>query len=339
MALTTRFEDVWQPAALMRAFHRARRAKRGVGGEPAFYFELERNIAELSEALQARTWRPDPYRYFVVRHTKERRVAEASFRDRVVHHALVAALEPAWEARFTPFTYACRRGKGHHAALQAAAGLVRRHRFVLLLDIHHYFDHVAHTSLLDVLQAGGADDGTIWLCRTILDAASAGGVGIPIGNLTSQFWANVYLDGIDHLSAALVGEGNYLRYMDDMLLAADDKATLWRAHAAIAQGLADQRRLLLKAKATRLVAVGEGVPWLGMRLFPGIIRLQHDGRRRVFRKLDQSATRAAGDALADEAEVGRARSLCGHLRLPCLLALRRAACRNAQESVAHKRPT
>ena len=81
---TTHFDDIWQPAALMRAFGRARRAKRGKGGEPAFYFELERNIAALSDALRERTWRPDPYRYFIVRHTKERRVAEATFRDRVV---------------------------------------------------------------------------------------------------------------------------------------------------------------------------------------------------------------------------------------------------------------
>ncbi len=323
---TTHFDDIWQPAALMRAFGRARRAKRGKGGEPAFYFELERNIAALSNALRERTWRPDPYRYFIVRHTKERRVAEATFRDRVVHHALVAALEPPWEARFSPHSYACRREKGQHAALRAAAAIIAQHKFALTLDIHHYFDHVDHGLLLNALAGVGADDGTLWLCATILAAASTDGVGIPIGNLTSQFWANAYLDAVDHVAGAQVGDGNYLRYMDDMLLVADDKASLWRAHAAIATHLQDQRRLALKSKATRLLPVSEGVPWLGMRLFTGTVRLQHEGRARLFRKLAQSAQRAQSGALADEAEVARARSLCGHLQRPSLLPLRRAAC-------------
>ena len=326
MTTTTHFEDIWQPAALMRAFGRARRAKRGKGGEPAFYFELERNIAALSDALRDRTWRPDPYRYFIVRHTKERRVAEATFRDRVVHHALVAALEPPWEARFSPHSYACRAGKGQHAALAAAAERIARHKYAMTLDIHHYFDCVRHEVLLDKLATTGADDGTLWLSRTILAAGNADGTGIPIGNLTSQFWANVYLDATDQLATTCVREGNYLRYMDDMLLIGDDKASLWRTHEVIAAQLAEPHRLALKPKATRLLPVSEGVPWLGMRTFPGTVRVQHEGRRRLFRKVAQSAARAGSNALADEAEVARARSLCGHLQRRCLLPLRRAVC-------------
>ena len=141
------YGDAHAFGALLAAFHRARRAKRGKGGEPAFYRDLEANLLELSEALRERRWRPDPYRFFVVRHTKERLVAEASFRDRVVHHALVGALEPAFEARFVSSSYACRKGKGVHAALERARRLAQRHRYFLRLDVQSYFASIDHQTL------------------------------------------------------------------------------------------------------------------------------------------------------------------------------------------------
>ena len=112
----------------------------------------------------------------------------------------------------------------------------------------------------------------------------------------------------------------------DATLIGDDKASLWRTHEVIAAQLAEPHRLALKPKATRLLPVSEGVPWLGMRTFPGTVRVQHEGRRRLFRKVAQSTARAGSNALADEAEVARARSLCGHLQRRCLLPLRRAVC-------------
>jgi len=331
------FAQVFDPAALLRAFQRARRAKRGSGGEPAFYFDLERNITTLSEQLQSRTWRPDPYRHFIVRHTKERRVAEASFRDRVVHHSLIAALEPVWEPQLSPHTYACRRGKGQHAALDAAQAMIRGHRFALTLDILHYFDHVDHAILLDVLAAGSADEGTLWLCGAILQAANAACVGIPIGNLTSQFWANIYLHEIDRLAEREVGIGNYQRYMDDMLLVADDKAVLWRAAERLTKAMRDLRRLAPKPLSIRVVPSGDGVLWLGMRLFPSVRRLAHEGKRRLFAKMAASQAHARRHALADEGEVARARSLCGHLQGYDFVALRRAVCQNARQDDGDQR--
>ena len=112
------YEAVWRFESLLRAFKRARRAKRGRGGEPAFFRELETNLLCLSADLRDRTFRPDPLRFFTLWNKKERVVSEASFRDRVVHHSLVAALEPMFEARFIRHSYACRKGKGQHAALR-----------------------------------------------------------------------------------------------------------------------------------------------------------------------------------------------------------------------------
>ena len=140
--------------ALLGAFRRARREKRGRGGEPAFAFQIESHLLALGAALRDGSWRPDPYRYFHLRTRKDRIVSEASFRDRVVHHALVAALEPAFEPHFSPFSYACRAGFGQHAALERVRRLARRHAYALRLDVRRYFDHVRHPVLLGLLERG-----------------------------------------------------------------------------------------------------------------------------------------------------------------------------------------
>ena len=214
------YEDVWRFRALLEAFHRARRAKRGRGGEPAFYWDLDGSVRTLSVSLRDRTWRPEPYRFFVLRRAKERVVSEAAFPDRVVHHALVRALEPVFEARFIRDSYACRTGKGAHAAVRRAQELARRSGFFLKLDVRRYFDHVEHATLLGLLGEAVDDAGILWLCERILDGAVLPHVprgerrGIPIGNLTSQFWANVYLDPIDQLITRGLGVRSYVRYMD-----------------------------------------------------------------------------------------------------------------------------
>ena len=157
--------------SLLAAFGRARRAKRGKGGEPAFYRDLEQNLCTLERELVDRTWRPDPYHYFIVRHTKERVVAEASFRDRVVHHALVAVLDAVFEPYFITQTYACRKGGGAHAAVRRAQALCREHRYFLKMDVQRYFDHIDHMILLAALRARVPDEGVAWLCRAILAGA------------------------------------------------------------------------------------------------------------------------------------------------------------------------
>ena len=329
-----KFADVYAFGPLLRAFRRARRAKRGRGGEPAFYRHLERRLLALSEALRERSWRPDPYRYFRLWTGKERLVSEASFRDRVVHHALVGALEPCFEACFLDQSYACRKGRGLHAAVRRAQILARRHRYFLRLDVLHYFDHVDHSVLLALLARRAADPGVLWLCETILGGSALPTVpagvarGIPIGNLTSQFWANVYLDPLDHLLEAQVGPGQVLRYMDDVLVFGDDKTDLWAQAAAARSLLADELHLALKERITRVAPVTEGVPWLGFSVFPGTIRLGRRARRRLGQRLRTSTRRAARTGEAGEAP--RAASAVGHARTADSLMLRRQMLRSLE---------
>ncbi len=331
-----RYEDVWRFGALHAAFRRARRAKRGKGDEPRFYFELEARLLALSDALRARTFVPDPYRYFRIPHPKRRLVSEASFRDRIVHHSLVAALEPSFETRFIPFSYACRRGKGAHGALVRAQRLARRHPFFLRLDITRYFDRIRHADVLALTHARCPDEGIAWLAGQLLVHAGVPhidpslGRGLPIGNLTSQFWANVVLDPVDQLVHRALGVGPYQRYMDDILVLGPSKRYLWAIAREVEAMVTGQLGLALKRSVTQVAPVTEGIPWLGFRVFPGLIRIQAEGRRRFGRKIAASMARAAASDEAEEAEVGRATSLCAHLDAGSCRALRRAIVADAQ---------
>ena len=323
-------DDVAGFGPLLRAFGKARRAKRGKGGEPAFYHRLEENLLHLGDQLRSGAWRPDPYRYFVLFSGKERVVAEATFRDRVVHHALVAAIEPLFEPTFSPQSYACRKGKGAHAAVARAQVLARQHPYALRLDVRRYFDHVDHAVLLGLLTVRIQDIRIVQTCAAIL-AASGGhpalsvqrpGVGIPIGNLTSQFWANVYLDPLDRVLAEFAGADRCLRYMDDILVFGDDKAALWDRVLAATVCVRDQLQLALKPAATRVAPTSSGIGWLGFVVFPALVRLNPAARRRLAGKLRASAERAALRPTAQATEALRAASVCAHVGHADTLALR-----------------
>jgi len=182
---------VYSFSSLLAAFRRARRAKRGKGGEPEFYLHLEENLLQLSEQLRDRTFRPDQYRYFPLRTPKNRVVSEASFRDRIVHHSLVGALEPVCEQRFIDTSYACRKNKGAHLALSDAQAAARRFPYFLKLDFEKYFDSIRHDVLTELLAARIADDGILWLCRVLMEQAQVPGIdrastGMPFRRCSSN---------------------------------------------------------------------------------------------------------------------------------------------------------
>ncbi len=327
--LSPRYGDVYELPALMRAFRRARRAKRGRGLEPAFYFELEANLLRLSEALRSRRYVPDPIRYFELTTGalgKRRTVSEASFRDRVVHQSLVRAIEPVFERRFIEHSYAGRRGRGLHAAVVHVQRLAARHAdgYFLRLDVQAHFEHIDHEILLSLLADRIDDEGILWLCRTLLSHAAVPSVacgegrGLPIGNLTSQLWANVVLDRLDHHVRDRVGVPTWTRYMDDMLVVVSSedpraaKRRLWEIAAEAGDLLRGRLGLRLKPSATRVAPVRDGIPWLGLRIFPGLVRLSGPARGRLGRKLRRSAQRAVATPCGDDLERARAASIVGY---------------------------
>lgn len=296
----------------------ARRAVRGhcrTRAAQRLLFDLEPVVLELQRELLAMQWRPGRFRTFVVYEPKQRQIAAAPMRDRVVHHALCGLLAPVFEADAIVHSYACRQGKGAHRAAARAHALARRHAYFLKADVRRYFDSVDHAALQRMLAERIDDARVLELLARIIGHQPPGAIpgrGIPIGNLTSQHFANLYLGELDRAMVARHG-GRYLRYMDDLVLFADDKAELHRARAEAATLLRERLRLELKAAGTFVAPVTQGVPFVGRRIFPGTVRLAHAARSRFVRMWRRRLRERAAGLLDGERFLRSAESLVGHL--------------------------
>jgi RNA-directed DNA polymerase len=288
---------------LYLAFKEARRGKRRRPDVAAFENNLDQELLRLQDALQAQRFKPGPYRHFTVYEGKPRHISAAPFRDRVVHHALCNILEPIWELRFIHDSYACRRGKGTHSALDRCTYFARRYAYVLQCDIVQFFPSMDHQVLYDILARHIADPPSLALCRQIIDSgegihndvyrmqwfpgddllACVRPRGLPIGNQTSQFWANVYLHELDDFVKRELSSRGYLRYCDDFLLFANDKSTLHHWRRAIEQRLA-RIRLKIHNRKTAIYPVSNGIPFLGFRVFPEHRRLARSNGLRFQRR-------------------------------------------------------
>lgn len=291
---------------LYLAFYRARRGKRLKEAVADFEVDLEPNLWQLHAELADQTYQPGAYHHFTIRDPKRRLISAAPFRDRVVHHALCRVVEPIFDRTFIHDSYACRVGKGNHRALERCSQFARRYRYVLKCDIVKYFPSIDHAILRGLLARRIADARTLWLVDQILN--SGAGVladeyemhwfpgddllaalrlrGLPIGNLTSQFWANVYLNPLDQFVKRELHCRAYLRYCDDFLLFHDDKRQLQRWHQAIGDFL-QTLRLTLHHRKSNVVPLRLGVTFVGFRVFPTYRRLRRDNVRRVYRRMAQ----------------------------------------------------
>lgn len=311
------FDQVTSYENLATAF---RLARRGCGDGPTvcrFFFHLERELLRLQDELQANRYIPGAYHFFTIHDPKERVIAVAPFRDRVVHHAIVRVLTPIYERVFTFDSYATRPGKGTHAAIRRAQGFLRRWSFYLKTDIAKYFEHVDHDMLLEILARKLKDACLLRLLERIIRHAPTPGMGLPIGNLTSQFLANVYLDPLDHQIKDQLGVQGYLRYMDDLVLFHDDKHALGRLQSFLQDFLADRLRLRLKPEATFLQRASHGLSFLGMRIFPHLIRVKRENRRRSFRRLRQTIAAWEQGDITEEGMQQSLTSIVGHVRYFC----------------------
>ena len=287
------YADIYQWDNLYAAYRAAAAGKRGQPAAAAFEYRLEDNLVTLQDELAAGDYRPGPYHSFYIHEPKRRLISAAPFRDRVVHHALCQVIQPAFEASFIEHSYANRIGKGTHRALDVCQGWARRYRYVLTCDVVQFFPAIDHSLLRRILNRRIPDGAIRRLIAHIL--ASGAGVlaeeyemvyypgddlfavyrprGLPIGNLTSQFWANCYLNEFDHFVTRELGCRAYLRYMDDFLLFADDKAQLWRWRSALIARLAGLRLQLHEAQAQPR-PVTEGLQFLGFVVYPTHRRLK-----------------------------------------------------------------
>lgn len=279
------FSGIASFQALLEAAERAVRGKRNKPGAASFMANQERELLRLEAELQAGTWKPGRYLVIEVKDPKPRRVSAAPFRDRVVHHALCHVVGPLFEGGFIADTYANRRGFGTHRAVARYEQYRDAHHFVLRGDIYRYFPAIDHAILKATYRRRIACRQTLWLLDAIVDGSNAQEPvnlyfpgddlfspferrrGLPIGNLTSQWLANLYLDAFDHFIKEVL-RAPYLRYVDDFALFHDDPAVLSSWRERLATHLAG-RRLVLHPDKTFIAPTTSAAEFLGYVLLPG----------------------------------------------------------------------
>ena len=326
------YTDLWPRIVswknLYAAARKARKGKRGRPNVARFELDLEKELCVLRRELMSGTYRPGAYRAFYIHEPKTRLISAAPYMDRVVHHALCNVIEPLFERRFIHACYANRKGKGTHAALARYKEFVGGYRYVLRGDVRRYFPSIDHeilfAKLCRVIRCGPTRE----LIRRIIDGSNPQEPvqdlfpgddlftalerrrGLPIGNQTSQFFANVYLDAFDHFVADDLGLP-YLRYVDDFAVFAQDKVELREVMAAMKRRLAADR-LRLHPKKTRTYRCADGSSFVGYRVFPDRVRLPRENLRRLNRRMRRYRERFARGELSPEDLRQRVRSWLGH---------------------------
>ncbi len=323
------WNDVVSFEALLEAAEQARTGKRFRPAVAAFDFHLEHELLKLQDELSTLTYRPGGYRSFFIYEPKKRQISAAPYRDRVVHHTLVNVLEPIFERTFIVDSYACRKGKGTHAAVNRCQQYSRQYRYVLKADIRKFFPSLDHQILKGLLARKIKDPYVLWLLDQIIDGSnpqeeipltfpgddlftsSERRKGIPIGNQTSQFFANVYLDPLDHFVKDRLGMKGYVRYVDDFLVFSDAKKCFTEIREQIRQFLVTLR-LRLHPKKNVIFPVRDGIRFLGYRVFPTHRLLPKDNVRRFRRRVREMQLAYANGAISLPDIQRRLMSWCGH---------------------------
>jgi len=327
---------------LLLAYQKASKGKRGHANVAAFDHRLEDNLLQLQVELQTFAYRPGAYASFHIHEPKRRLISAAPFRDRVVHHALCNLIEPIFERSFISDSYANRIGKGTHRALNRAQEFSRKYEYVLQCDVKQFFPSVDHVLLRAEFRKKIADEHVLWLCDRIL--ASGIGVlsneyemtwfldddllaplrprGIPIGNLTSQFWGNVFMNPFDHFIKRGLRCEAYLRFVDDFLLFAPDKETLWAWLAAI-QSRTERMRLSIHPNAAPR-PVTEGFTFLGFQIFPQHRRLKRQKGLYYQRKLKTLRNDYAERCITFEQLTASVQGWSNHVRYGNTVGLRKS---------------
>jgi len=278
--------SIADPDNLRLAFWKARMAKDSKMEVADFRISLDKNLLLLRNELLSGNVQVGNYHYFTIYDPKERKICAAEFRERVLHHALMNVCHANFEKYQISDSYASRIGKGTYAALERAAAFQKKYKWFLKLDVRKYFDSIDHEVLKSMLLKRYKDQALLQVFFQIIDSyQSVAGKGLPIGNLTSQYFANHYLAFADHHIKEKMQVPAYVRYMDDMVIWADDKNLLLRIGYEFQSFLESELSLTLKPFC--LNSTVKGLPFLGYVLFPATTLLNNRSCKRFKIKLKQ----------------------------------------------------
>lgn len=275
---------------LLLAYYKARKGKKQRDAVAAFSLNLEQELLDLQYQLVNGCYVPGAYRQFIIRERKPRLISAAPFVDRVVHHAVMNVLEPILDKRFYYHSYACRKNKGVHKAVDQYQIWAKQYSYVLKLDIRRYFPSICHPQLKLQLARIIKDNKLLSLLTLIIDASPSPekGIGLPIGNLTSQYFANLYLNNIDLWICQQPAAKAYIRYVDDMIVLGNNKQALWQFKRKLEVELKILGLVIHKSKQ-QLMRTTERVDILGYKISQNRRWLRNDNGIRFQRKLRKFA--------------------------------------------------
>jgi hypothetical protein len=268
---------------LRLAYEKARRGKSRMHNVQRFERDVDGNLERIRQSLVDKTFTTASYQVKKIYVPKERDIYVLPFApDRIVQHAIMNVLEPVWDTKFIADSYACRIGKGIHAGSLRTMEFVRKYRYVLKCDIAKFYPSIDHDVLYGIVQRKIKCPDTLWLLKDIIYSAP-GGKNAPIGNYTSQWFCNLYLNELDQLVKHHYKIKGYLRYCDDFCLFSDDKQFLRRTAEELRVYLLDT--LKLTYSKCEVFPVSQGVDFLGYRHFRNYILVRKSTATRVRRRL------------------------------------------------------
>jgi len=285
---------------LTLAWRKARKGKTKKDYVKEFEDSVLENLLKLHEELKNQIYKPKPLETFILRDPKTRKISKSDFRDRIVHHAICNILEPIFDRTFIHDNCANRKGKGTLFALKRFEKFQRKvthnltsEAFCLKADIRHYFQEINHEILLKIIQRKVRDEDTIWLIKQIVknqqsqrETAMNDGKGMPLGNLTSQFFANVYLNELDYFVKHKLRAKYYIRYVDDFVILHPSKEQLKIWKNEINKFLAKKLKLELHPDKSRIINLSRGIDFVGFRNFYYFKLLRKRNIRNILCKIE-----------------------------------------------------
>lgn len=295
------YEKLCSYSNLELAFNKAKKRKTQRIDVLEFEEHLKDNLLQLQADLRFLAYSPKPLKTFVIRDPKTRTISKSDFRDRVVHHALCNIIGNLFEKSFIFDSYANQIGKGAFKAVERFEYYSRKvsrnyHKaaYALKADIKHYFDTVDHQILLQILEKQIIDKRIIWLIRKIITNHSSNNnitnnfnKSMPLGNLTSQFFANVYLNELDQFVKHQLKAKYYLRYVDDFVIVHHSKKVLGKWKNRIELFLNRKLALQLHPDKSKIISLERGVEFLGFVILPHYRLLKNRNLKKFKRKLKE----------------------------------------------------
>ena len=342
------YRNLWKELCsysnLELAYRKARKGKTLKPYVIEFEQNLKQNLQQLRIELLLHCYKPKPLQNFILREPKTRKISKSHFRDRVIHHALCNMIEPLFEKSFIYDSYANRKTKGTLKAIQRFDFYARKisqnstkSAFVLKADIKKYFDHVDHSILISLLRKKIKDPKIIWLVKIILsNYSTAERKGMPLGNLTSQFFANVYLNELDQFVKKQLKAEYYLRYVDDFVIIHNSKEQLQNYKEEINQFLSENLALVLHPDKSKIIPLHRGIEFLGVKTFLHHKLIKKKNLRKFKRKLsilcsEYTENKASYDRIYDFMEGWNA-----YAQYANTYKLRKRMMQNFEEAFAHE---